>query len=100
MLALERKFKIIAAKHPDWPSNIQFWKTLQENYYSERTVRSNFFRLVDKDDYAPSEMKGLLTNLMAGRKRREDGMKSGVRSDLRTIATEDVKSSTSRNIPP
>jgi hypothetical protein len=82
MLALERKFNIVAAKNPYWSSYVQFWSTLQQNCYSEKTVRLNFFRLVNKNDYDKKEQRSVLAYLLNTKKVREDSMKLTEKDDL------------------
>jgi len=63
MRSLEIRFKKIAEKNPNLSSYICFARTIAGQKYNRQTIHRWFNELVEKDDYAKSEKRALLTHL-------------------------------------
>ena len=64
MRSIERRFKKIAEKNPVWSSYICFAEAIKNQYFSKQSMSRWFNKLVEKDDYAKGEKRGILKYLM------------------------------------
>jgi hypothetical protein len=63
MKSLERRFKNISEKKPLWSSFICFAEAVKRKKFNKQTIHRWFYKLVEKDDYARNEKKGILKHL-------------------------------------
>lgn len=63
MKSLERRFNNIAEKNPHWSSYICFAEAVKGQRFSRQITHHWFNRLVDKNDYARDEKRGVLAHL-------------------------------------
>ena len=72
MKSLERRFKDIESKNPNYSSYICFAEAIDKQRFSRRAIRHWFDKLVDKDDYAVDEKNEVLRHLCTLAKPTED----------------------------
>ncbi len=65
MRSIERKFKKIEEKHPEWSSYICFAETISGQGFSEDRVKRMFNKLVDKEEYAQDEKRAIVKYLLS-----------------------------------
>ncbi len=63
MKSLERRFRNIQEKKQGWSSYVCFATAVTGQKFSREAVHRWFNKLVDKDDYATSEKRGILAHL-------------------------------------
>lgn len=63
MRSIERRFKYRQIKNPYWSTWTCFADAIMDQHFKKETIRENFNRLVDKNDYAPNEKMQLLKYL-------------------------------------
>lgn len=64
MKSLERNFVKIIDKNPHWSTYTCFAEAVKGKNFGKETIRRWFNKLVDKDDYHPSEKKAILFFLL------------------------------------
>lgn len=64
MKSLERRFKDIEDKNPNYSSYICFAKAVEEQNFNRSTINRWFTELVEKDDYASDEKKEIVDHLV------------------------------------
>ncbi|MFA6096849.1 MAG: hypothetical protein WC788_04445 [Candidatus Paceibacterota bacterium] len=75
MKSLERRFKNISDKKPLWSSYICFAEAVKKQRLNKQTIHRWFNKLVEKDDYARNEKKGILKHLCNLSNAPEDDIK-------------------------
>ncbi|MEK7537258.1 MAG: hypothetical protein AAB584_02335 [Patescibacteria group bacterium] len=75
MKSIERRFKNITEKNPYWSSYTCFFEAIKGQGFGKQAIHRWFNKLVDKDDYAKNEKKGVLAHLRSFSKRIEDDKK-------------------------
>lgn len=75
MKSLQRRFRIIELKNPDWSTYVIFSKAIEGQEFNVQAISRWFSVLVDKDDYAKSEKKVIIRNLEKLSKKPEDDKK-------------------------
>lgn len=75
MKSLERRFKNISEKKPLWSSYICFAEAVRGRRFNKQTIHRWFNKLVEKDDYARNEKKGILKHLCNLSNAPEDDIK-------------------------
>jgi len=63
MKSIERRFNNITEKKPFWSSFICFAEAVKEQCFTKPILHRWFQKLVQKDDYAPSDKRTLLRHL-------------------------------------
>ena len=75
MKSIERRFKNINEKRTSWSTYACFASAIRGQNFSQESIRRWFNKLVDKDDYAASDKKSILTHLENLTKRPEGDRK-------------------------
>lgn len=65
MKSIERRFIKLQEKHPELSSHTNFAEAIKEGRFSPASIHRWFNRLVDKDDYARTDKRAILTYLVA-----------------------------------
>jgi hypothetical protein len=63
MRSLRRIFKRIRDENPYWSDYTCFAEAIRGRRFSRKTIIRNFNSLVDKEDYAKNEKKGIIEHL-------------------------------------
>lgn len=63
MRSLEKRFNKITKRNPGWSSYVCFAEAIKGRGFSRQTIHRWFQKLVDKDDYAKNEKRGILAFL-------------------------------------
>ncbi len=63
MKSIERRFNNIQEKKQGWSTYLCFAEAVKGQKFSREALHRWFNKLVDKDDYAASDKKNILTNL-------------------------------------
>jgi hypothetical protein len=69
MKSLERRFKNIEKRNPDWSTCLCFSEAVSRQNFSRQTIHRWFYKLVDKKDYDKKEVKQLLSYLRSHSKK-------------------------------
>jgi hypothetical protein len=64
MKSIKRRFKKIEKKNPYWSSYECFWNSVRGQGFGKKMISIWFNELVNKDDYAKSEKKQIITQLI------------------------------------
>lgn len=75
MRSVERRFKIIDKKHPDWSSFQCFEMAIAGQGFSKKNLYFWFNKLVEKDDYGKKEKRRHLNDLLFLTIKSEAGIK-------------------------
>ncbi len=75
MRSIRRRFERIKEENPYWSSLICFTGAVWNQNFSRQAIHRWFNKLVDKDDYVPSDKKQVLSYIEQGSKRAEDDKK-------------------------
>jgi len=75
MKSLERRFKNISARKIDLSSFLCFSEAIKGQRFSRQTIHRWFYKLVDKEDYLKSEVRGVLEHLENLSNKLEDNKK-------------------------
>ncbi len=75
MKSIERRFRGIKEKNPNYSSYLCFAEAVSKQKFSKQTIQRWFNRLVDKDDYAKSEKRETVDFLAKLSNSREDDKK-------------------------
>jgi hypothetical protein len=75
MRSIERRFKNVSKKHPDWSSDNCLLHTVENQNFSEQYIARWFNKLVPEEDYSSSEKKDILANLYRANKPPDDDKK-------------------------
>lgn len=65
MFQMKNRFESISKANPLYSSYLCFAETIRGQDINEQTVRRWFYILVDPEDYAPSEVRGVLRHLVS-----------------------------------
>lgn len=57
MKSIERRFKDVAERNPNYSSYLCFAEAIKKQGFSKQTIQRWFNKLVDKDDYAKNEKR-------------------------------------------
>lgn len=63
MRSIEARYKTIREKKEGWSDYLCFCGAVKGQKFSKEAIRRSFNKLVDKNDYAASDKKNILTNL-------------------------------------
>ena len=63
MKSIERRYKNIEVRNPFWSSFICFAEAVKNQHFSRQAISRWFGKLVEKDDYARSDKKQMLSHL-------------------------------------
>jgi len=77
MKSIERRFNNTVAKNSHWSSYFCFAEAIKGQDFSKRIMHCWFNKLVDKNDYAKSDKRAILTHLDVLAKCTEDSLKRG-----------------------
>jgi len=72
MRSIQRNFEEEELRDPFSSTFINFGRAIKNRGWSEPTVRKWFYRLVDKEDYAPKEARDLIKGLVEHARRKEN----------------------------
>ena len=64
MRSLQRRFNTIQQQNPYWSSYICFAEAVTNQQFSRSVITYWFGKLVEKDDYARSDYRALIKNLL------------------------------------
>lgn len=72
MRSIERRFEIYKRKNPDLGDFTILMRTVKGQNYSKETISRWFKKLVEKDEYSPSDKRHLMGELLKLTKYSED----------------------------
>lgn len=75
MRSIEKRFQEIKKKNPYWSSLICFTHVIRGMKLNKQTIRRNFKKIVDKQDYEKNEKMEILRYLEGYAKLPEDNQK-------------------------
>jgi len=75
MKSLERRFKLIRARHEFWSDSTCFAEAVKNGGFGKKTIKYWHNKLVSKDEYRCDEKKEIIAHLISLSKRSEDGIK-------------------------
>lgn len=75
MRSIERRFKNVWRKHPDWSADVCLFHAIENQNFSKQTIARWFNKLVPEEDYSSREKKCILQNKYRANKPPEDDKK-------------------------
>jgi hypothetical protein len=77
MNSIERRFNKIAKANPQWAAYVCLAEAVGGFRYNHKTIRTNFLKLVPKEDYEDSDERELIAELDRLSNPRKDVQKQG-----------------------